>query len=35
MHHDINGSEVKSHIDKVKNGKARGVDGILNEAIKA
>ena len=35
MNRDINGSEVKTHVDKVKNGKAHGVDGILNEAIKA
>ena len=35
MNRDINHSEVKAHIDKVKNGKAHEVDGILNEAIKA
>ena len=35
MNRDINDSEVKTHVDKVKNGKAHGVDGILNEAIKA
>ena len=33
MNRDINDSEVKSHIDKAKN--AHGVDGILNEPIKA
>ena len=34
MNRDINDSEVKTHIGKVKNGKAHGVDEILNEAIK-
>ena len=35
MNRDINDSEFKAHVDKVKNGKAHGVDGTLNEAIKA
>ena len=35
MNRDINDSEVRSHINKIKNGKAHGADGILNEAIKA
>ena len=35
MNRDINDSEVNTHVDKVKNGKAHGVDRILNEAIKA
>ena len=35
MNHDLNDSEVRSRIDKVKNEKAPGVDGILYEAIKA
>ena len=32
--HEINNSWVRSHINKVDNGKAHQVDGILNEASK-
>ena len=35
MNRDIHDSEIKAHIDKVKNEKAHGVDGILIEAVKA